>query len=380
MKIFLFFFLIFAETTFGNITFSSNVRNGIIIDHLSNTIIAEKNLDQKISPASMTKIMTAIIVFDQIKLKKLTINDHIEVPKNIKSRLTKDDSKMFILPGDKISINDLLKGLIVSSGVDAAITLAEGLAGTDQQFVDLMNNKAAEIGMINTSFKNSSGVFDYQHFSTVKDISILSSYLIRNYAEFMGYFKEKEFLWVRTGGQPVLQYNRNVLLIDENVDGLKTGNLKDSKYSIAATKKINNRRVIVVISGLPTMASRANEVKKIFMQYFNHMELAFIPYETDLFSINIWNGNVSSLNVRGSNKEGIYFIKKKNQKIMKPRIEIEYEIPTKIPISKGEHIANAKIFNGRDLLHIEKLYAEKSVNEKNIFLKGWQNIKYSIWN
>jgi len=380
MKIFLFFFLIFAETTFGNITFSSNVRNGIIIDHLSNTIIAEKNLDQKISPASMTKIMTAIIVFDQIKLKKLTINDHIEVPKNIKSRLTKDDSKMFILPGDKISINDLLKGLIVSSGVDAAITLAEGLAGTDQQFVDLMNNKAAEIGMINTSFKNSSGVFDYQHFSTVKDISILSSYLIRNYAEFMGYFKEKEFLWVRTGGQPVLQYNRNVLLIDENVDGLKTGNLKDSKYSIAATKKINNRRVIVVISGLPTMASRANEVKKIFMQYFNHMELAFIPYETDLFSINIWNGNVSSLNVRGSNKEGIYFVKKKNQKIMKPRIEIEYEIPTKIPISKGEHIANAKIFNGRDLLHIEKLYAEKSVNEKNIFLKGWQNIKYSIWN
>jgi len=380
MKIFLFFFLIFAETTFGNITFSSNVRNGIIIDHLSNTIIAEKNSDQKISPASMTKIMTAIIVFDQIKLKKLTINDHIEVPKNIKSRLTKDDSKMFILPGDKISINDLLKGLIVSSGVDAAITLAEGLAGTDRQFVDLMNNKAAEIGMINTSFKNSSGVFDYQHFSTVKDISILSSYLIRNYAEFMGYFKGKEFLWVRTGGQPVLQYNRNVLLVDENVDGLKTGNLKDSKYSIAATKKINNRRVIVVISGLPTMASRADEVRKIFMQYFNRMELALIPYETDLFSINIWNGNVSSLNVRGLNKEGIYFVKKKSQKIMKPRIEIEYEIPTKIPISKGEHIANAKIFNGKDLLHIEKLYAEKNVNEKNIFLKGWQNIKYSIWN
>ncbi len=129
----------------------------------------------------MTKIMTAIIVFDLLKLKKMTINDHLEVPKNIRSRITKDDSKMFILPGDKISIDDLLKGLIVLSGVDAAITLAEGLAGSEQQFVDLMNKKAAEIGMINTSFKNSSGVFDFGHFTTVKDISILSSYLIKNY-------------------------------------------------------------------------------------------------------------------------------------------------------------------------------------------------------
>jgi D-alanyl-D-alanine carboxypeptidase (penicillin-binding protein 5/6) len=234
--------------------------------------------------------------------------------------------------------------------------------------------------MSNTSFKNSSGVFDFQHFSTVKDFSILSSYLIKNYSEFYRYFKEKEYLWVRTGGQPVMQSNRNVLLVDENVDGIKTGNLKDSRYSIAATKKINNRRVIVVISGLPTMTSRADEVRRIFLQYFNRTELALIPYETDLFRIDIWNGSVSSLNVRGSNKEGIYFIKNKGQKIQKPRIEIDYETPTKIPIIKGEHIANAKVFNGKDLLHIEKLYAEKNVTEKNIFLKGWQNIKYALWN
>lgn len=378
--IYLFFYLISTNASLANISFSSNVKNGIVIDYLSNAIISEKNSEQKISPASMTKIMTAIIVFDQIKLKKLSINDHIEVPKNIRSRVTKDDSKMLILPGDKISINDLLKGLIVASGVDAAITLAEGLSGSEQQFVDLMNKKASEIGMSNTSFKNSSGVFDFQHFSTVKDFSILSSYLIKNYSEFYRYFKEKEFLWVRTGGQPAMQSNRNVLLVDENVDGIKTGNLKDSRYSIAATKKINNRRVIVVISGLPTMTSRADEVRRIFLQYFNRTELALIPYETDLFRIDIWNGSVSSLNVRGSNKEGIYFIKNKGQKIQKPRIEIDYETPTKIPIIKGEHIANAKVFNGKDLLHIEKLYAEKNVTEQNIFLKGWQNIKYALWN
>jgi len=377
---FLFFFLFFTETTLGNISFSSNVTNGIAIDYVSNTVIGEKNSDKKISPASMSKIMTAIIVFDQLKLKKMTINDHLEVPKNIRSRITKDDTKMFILPGDKISVDDLLKGLIVLSGIDAAITLAEGLAGSEQQFVDLMNKKAAEIGMNNTLFKNSSGVFDFEHFTTVKDISILSSYLIKNYGEFYGYFKEKKFLWVRTGGKPIQQYNRNVLLTDDNVDGIKTGNLKDSKYSIAATKKINNRRVIVVISGLPTMTSRADEVRRIFLQYFNRTELALIPYDNDLFRIDIWNGSVSSLNVRGSNKEGIYFIKNKGQKILKPRIEIEYETPTKIPIVKGEHIANAKVFNGRELIHIERLYAEKNVTEKNIFLKGWQNIKYSIWN
>ena len=162
-----------------------------------------KNSDQKISPASMTKIMTSIVAFDLIKKKELSINEKFLVS-NRAWRMSKSGySSMFILPNDKISVLNLLKGIIIVSGNDACIVLAEGIAGTESAFADLMNEKAIEIGLKNTNFTNSSGIYDGNNFSTVSDIAMMSIYMIKNYPELYKLYAEKQFTWDRTGGEPI---------------------------------------------------------------------------------------------------------------------------------------------------------------------------------
>ena len=180
----------------------------------------------------MTKIMTSIVAFDLIKKKELSINEKFLVS-NKAWRMSKSGySSMFILPNDKISVLNLLKGIIIVSGNDACIVLAEGIAGTEAAFADLMNEKANEIGLKNTNFTNSSGIYDGNNFSTVSDIAIMSIYMIKNYPELYKLYAEKQFTWDRTGGEPIKQGNRNVLLYRNiGADGIKTGHLSDSGYS-----------------------------------------------------------------------------------------------------------------------------------------------------
>ena len=154
---------------------------------------------------------------------------------------------MFIMVGDEVSIEDLLKGIIIASGNDACVALAEGVAGTEEEFAIMMNSKAAEIGMINTNFTNSSGINDPDNYSTVEDILLMSNYLIKNYPVYYSYFKEKTFTWDRTGGDPITQGNRNPLLYKNyGADGIKTGYLAVEKYSLASSIKKGERRLIAV--------------------------------------------------------------------------------------------------------------------------------------
>ena len=380
-----FFLSIFILLNLNSISYSQinipdKVKQGIVIDHSSGAVLAERNADQKISPASMTKIMTAVIVFDQLKNKKIKITDQFTVSKKAREATKSGESTMFLVPGDKVSIDDLLRGLIIVSGVDASIVLAEGIAGTEEQFVNLMNDKAKEIKMINTNFSNSSGTFSQTNYSTVRDIALLSSYLINNYIQYYKYFKEKDFVWARTGGNPIKQENRNVLLsVDEGIDGIKTGHLKDSKYSIAVTKKKDNRRIIAVISGLPTMSSRAESSKLLLNSAFNKIDLVKIPYDKDKFRIKIWNGSSSYLDVRGINKDGIFINLPKNLKNPQIKMELEYEYPLQVPIKKFEKVAVLRIYNNKQLIDTEDLFAQKEITEKNIFFKGIQNINHYIW-
>ena len=376
----IFILLNLTSVNYSQINIPDKVKQGIVIDHSSGAVLAEKNADQKISPASMTKIMTAVIVFDQLRSKKIKLTDQFIVSKKAREATKSGESTMFLVPGDKVSIEDLLRGLIIVSGVDASIVLAEGIAGTEEQFVNIMNEKAKEIKMINTNFSNSSGTFSQTNYSTVRDIALLSSYLINNYMQYYKYFKEKDFAWARTGGNPVKQENRNVLLsMDEGVDGIKTGHLKDSKYSIAVTKKKDNRRIIVVISGLPTMSSRAETSKILLNNAFNKIDLIKINYDKDKFKIKIWNGSSSYLDVRGINKDGIFINLPKNLKNPKIKMELEYEYPLQLPIKKFEKVAVLRIYNNKQLIESEDLFAQKDITEKNIFFKGIQNINHYIW-
>ena len=372
--------IFFSASAFSQIIIPDKIKQGIVVDYLSGAVLAEKNSDQKISPASMTKIMTAIIVFDQLKNKKIKLTDQFTVSKNAKNATRSGESSMFLVPGDKVTVEELIRGLIVVSGVDASIVLAEGIAGSEEQFVNLMNEKAKVINMVNTKFSNSSGTFGQDNYSTVRDIALLSSYLISNYSQYYKYFKEKDFVWVRTGGNPIKQENRNQLLFtDEDVDGIKTGHLKDSKYSIAVTKKKDNRRIIVVISGLPTMSSRAETSRFLLNNSLNKIDLYKIPYDKDKFKVKIWNGSSNFLDVRGANKDAIFINLPKNVKNPKIRMELLYEYPLQVPIKKFEKVAVLKIYNNKDLIDTQDLFAQKDITNKNIFFKGIQNIVHYIF-
>ena len=217
-------------------------RTAILQDSLSGKVLFEKNTDLKIYPASMTKIMTSIIAFELLKHNEISLDDKFFISENAWRLSQSGYSSMFVMVGDEVSVEDLLKGIIIVSGNDACVALAEGIAGTEDEFAIMMNAKAKEIGMVNSNFSNSSGIGDPYNYSTVNDILLMSNYLIKNYPIYYDYFKEKEFTWDRTGGDPITQGNRNPLLYKNiGADGIKTGYLAVEKYSLAASILKNNQ-------------------------------------------------------------------------------------------------------------------------------------------
>ena len=239
-------------------------RTGILVDYHSDEILFELDPDSQIYPASMTKIMTAIVAFDLLKNNKLSLDDKFTISENAWRLSQAGYSSMFIMINDQVSVENLLRGIIVASGNDACVALAEGIAGSESNFADMMNEKAGEIGMISTNFTNSSGINDPDNVSTVRDIALMSKYLIDNYPIYYELFAEKTFTWDRTGGEPIKQGNRNPLLYKNvGVDGVKTGYLAVEKYSLASSMKKNERRLIAVVSGFETKKSRSLESLKL---------------------------------------------------------------------------------------------------------------------
>jgi len=235
-------------------------RSAILQDFLSGEILYEQDADISIYPASMTKIMTSIIAFDLIKSGDLKLDEKFIISEKAWRLSTAGYSSMFVMIEDEVSVENLLKGIIVASGNDACIALAEGIAGTEEEFAMMMTSKAKEIGMENTNFANSSGINDPDNNSTVRDILIMSNYLIKTHPEYYKWFSEKEFTWDRTGGDPITQGNRNPLLYKNiGADGIKTGYLAVEKYSLASSINKNGRRLIAVGSGFENKQARSTQ-------------------------------------------------------------------------------------------------------------------------
>ena len=194
---------LFLYTFPVNAQFDIKASTAILQDYLSGKILFEKEADASIYPASMTKIMTSIIAFELIEKGDLSLDDKFIISENAWRLSQSGFSSMFIMVNDEVSVEDLLKGIIIASGNDACVALAEGIAGSEEEFALLMTSKAIEIGMTNTNFSNASGINHPDNYSTVRDILIMSNYLIKNYPEFYKMFKEKEFTWHRTGGDPI---------------------------------------------------------------------------------------------------------------------------------------------------------------------------------
>ena len=358
--------------------FDIKARTAILQDYLSGEILFEKDITRSIYPASMTKIMTSIVVFDLLKAGDLSLDDKIMISENAWRLSQSGYSSMFIMVGDEVTVENLLKGIIVASGNDACVALAEGVAGTEEEFAMLMNTKAAEIGMENTNFTNSSGINDPDNYSTVEDILKMSNYLIKNYPNYYNYFKEKEFTWDRTGGEPITQGNRNPLLYKNfGADGIKTGYLAVEKYSLASSIKRGKRRLIAVGSGFETKNSRSRQSSKLLTWGLTNFDTIKIAEKNKNFvELDVWLGKKKT--VRGYIKKDLYkTIPKARKKYLKA--VVIYQGPILAPVQKNQKVAKLKLSYKDEILDELDIFAIEEVKKVNIFSGLIKSINYLIW-
>ena len=358
--------------------FDINARTAILQDHLSGKILFEKDADVSIYPASMTKIMTAIIAFDLIKSGDLYLADKFIISEKAWRLSTSGYSSMFIMVGDEVSVENLLKGIIIASGNDACVALAEGIAGTEEEFAILMTNKAIEIGMVNTNFSNASGINDPDNYSTVRDILIMSNYLIKNFPNGYKYFSEKKFTWDRTGGDPISQGNRNPLLYKNlGADGIKTGYLAVERYSLASSINRKGRRLIAVGSGFESKNERSTQSAKLLTWGITNFDLIEITKPMiPIDKVEVWHGKKKFLDVY--TKEIIYkTLPKARKKFLK--VSINYKGPIEAPIKKDSVIGKLRIVYKGELIDEYDLLAHEDIKRVNMFSRLLTSINFLIW-
>ena len=326
----------------------------------------------------MTKIMTSIIAFDLLKKEKLSLDDLFVVSENAWRLSQSGYSSMFIMVNDQVSVEDLLKGIIIASGNDACVALAEGIAGSEENFAEIMNEKALEIGMINTNFTNSSGINDPDNVSTVRDIAVMSKYLIKNYPIYYELFKEKTFTWDRTGGDPIKQGNRNPLLYKNvGVDGVKTGYLAVEKYSLASSMKKNDRRLIAVVSGFPSKNLRSSESLKLLNWGFRNTNTFEVSKKDEtFFELDTWLAKKRK--IKAVSKDD-YYITMPKKDIRHLKVSLNYNGPIVAPIKKGKKIADLVVTKKDEIIKTLPLYASEDLKKVNFFKSLFTSINYLIW-
>ncbi len=369
MKIYI-FYLFLLLFTFEVKSIDTKAQQAIVIDFETNEVLFEKNSSEKVIPASMTKIMTVYVAFDRIKNTNLDMNSLCTIsPKAYKM----GGSRTFLEIDDQVSIDDLLKGIVVQSGNDASVALAECLGGTESDFAKLMNNYAKKIGMNNTNFTNSSGWPEENHFSTVYDLAILSNSLIKNFPNLYSYFKMKEFTY-----NNISQPNRNKLLDTvDGADGLKTGFTKKSGWGIAATAKRNNRRITLVINGTNSTRSRINESISLLNWAFNQTTPTILVKRNQVIKkVDVWLGNAPYINLISQNKivSTLSF-----DQVQLMTSTIKYQKPIEAPIKKGERYGTLVInIDGKPNIEVP-LVAEENIKQINPLFKIFAAIKYLLF-
>ncbi|EMH80145.1 serine-type D-Ala-D-Ala carboxypeptidase [alpha proteobacterium HIMB114] len=372
------FIICFLFISVKSSALETSAKQAYLIDVLSGEVLFEKNKEQKISPASITKIMTAIVAFDLIKKGDLKLEEKFKVSKNAWRMSSKGFSSMFIMPNDRVSVENLLKGIIIVSGNDACIALAEGIAGTEEEFVNMMNNMAEKIGLSNTRFANSSGIYDGNNYSTVEDISKMSIYLINNFPNLYKYYSEKKFTWDRTGGAPITQGNRNPILYkDMGGDGIKTGYLNNSGYSLAATIKKNDRRILSVVSGTDSKNARSRETVRLLSYAENRFDLLKINKIDKNYKIKTWNLKQKTVQLELKNNIYLTIPKRKKNKL---KIEIDHEKDIlSSELKKGSPVSKLNIYYDNDLIKSEILYSSLNTEKENFFVRFLNSISLLIW-
>jgi len=347
-----------------------NLKSYILIDPNTNTVIAESNSDGQIEPASMTKVMTAYVVADQIKNNLISLEDEVLISEKAWKM---GGSKMFIEVGKRVSVLDLLKGIMIQSGNDASVAIAEYVGGTEDGFVDLMNAYAGSIGMNSTYFANSTGLPSEGHLTSASDLAILTSKFITNFPDIYSLFKEKEFEY---GGITGNKFNRNKLLWrDDTSDGVKTGHTSSAGYCLIGSAKRANMRLITVVAGSDSSNNSFSDTQRL-------LEYGFRFYATQkYFEINkeyttskVWGGKIDTLSL-GVQQDISITLPRTSFKDIKVNYKVKNNIQA--PITKGQEIGTLEIISNNEIVLTSSLIALEEVEAKGFLGRLWS--RFVLW-
>ncbi len=348
-----------------------NLDSYILLEATTNTVIAEFNADNQISPASMTKVMTGYVIADQIASGAISLDDKVLISE--KAWKT-GGSKMFIEAGKRIEVRDLLSGIVIQSGNDATVAMAEYVAGSEEGFVDFMNAYASELGLSNTLFQNAVGWTDPDHFSSAKDLANITKALINNFPDHYATYKEKEFTF-----SGIRQLNRNKLLWrDDTVDGVKTGHTESAGYCLISSAKRNDMRLIAVVAGSPSENERLTASQRLLeygFRFFATQKL--ISKATEVTSAKVWGGKMDKVSL-GAKDDILLTLPRSDFKNLKANYNFNNNIQA--PISAGDVIGNIEFISNDQLVLSAPLIAIESVEAKGFFGRIWARIVFWIMN
>ena len=345
-----------------------DLKSYILIEPNTNTVIAEFNSTSEIEPASMTKIMTAYVAADQISNELIALDDEVLISEKA---WRMEGSRMFIEAGKRVSVSDLLKGIIIQSGNDASVAIAEYVGGTERGFVDLMNAYAGSLNMNNTNFQNSTGLPAVNHFSSAKDLAILTSNLITEFPEIYSFYKERQFTF-----NEIKQLNRNKLLWrDDSSDGVKTGHTKAAGYCLVGSAKRGDMRLITVVAGSDSDNNRFMASQRLLEYGFRFFATQKILNANQEYKqINIWGGVEKTLGLGVLEDISITLPRTSFKDLV---VNYNYSNNIQAPIEIGQKIGTLEIVNNDEIVFSTELVALQNIKAKGFFGRLWS--KFVLW-
>jgi serine-type D-Ala-D-Ala carboxypeptidase (penicillin-binding protein 5/6) len=345
-------------------------REALIYDLSANTVLFEKNADELMPPSSMSKLMTAYAVFDYLKSGKLKLTDTLPVSQ--KAWATQG-SKMFVDINTQVSIEDLLRGMIIQSGNDACIVLAEGISGSEESFAELLNRYGKKIGLKNSYFVNATGWPHPQHRMTARDLSVLAERLVVDFPEYLPYYRELDFTY-----HGIKQGNRNPLLYGfAGAEGLKTGHTEEAGYGLTASANRDGRRVILVINGLPSMQARADESRRLLeWAYREFKPVTLAKAQQEFARIPVWQGDAADIGVIA--RQDITALVN-NAERFGSKATLRYQQPVSAPITQGQILGQLVIVTGNGRQMEFPLVADRDVAQAGFFARGWRGLRYFVF-
>lgn len=352
-------------------SFETAARAAILIDYRTGDVLFEKNPDVPIPPASMSKLMTALVAFEEIDAGNLALAESLPVSERA---WRTGGSRMFVEVGTRVSVHELLQGIIVQSGNDACVVIAEALSGSEEAFADRLNRRGAEIGLTNTTLRNATGLPNPEHLMSVRDLSIIARQIIMRFPQYYEYYSQLEFEF-----NGINQHNRNPLLQagTPGVDGMKTGYTRDAGYGLVASAERDGRRLILVVAGLESPSQRRSESERLLEHGFRHFE-EYRLFEPDTIVVDapVWQGANPSVPLVAGEVVGITLTRQARESL---EVRVVYDSPIPAPVEAGQVIGQIELTVADQPTRVLPLVAAEAVDRAGVLGRMTGTLQYLIW-